>query len=94
MIKVSLPKSNHSQTIHKKEINLTVTDQLKYFVNNAEVSFNDLESQLRKEITRQPDAVIMLRFDSKLTVQELVDVLVLGNKLNIKMVLATKKVAK
>jgi biopolymer transport protein ExbD len=36
------------------------------------------------------DPTIVLRIDNALTIQDLVDVLQIGNKLKIKMVLATK----
>ena len=91
MIKVSLPNSRYSQTIQKKEINLTMTKEKMYFVNNTRVTFDGLETQLRKELKLYPDAFIMLRFDYELNIQDLVDVLSIGNKLNAKMIIATAK---
>jgi biopolymer transport protein ExbD len=91
MIKVSLPSSRSSQTLQKKEINLTMTKEKTYFVNNKQVSFDALESQLKNEITRSPDAFIMLRFDNTLPIQDLVNVLSIGNRLNSKMIIATAK---
>jgi biopolymer transport protein ExbD len=91
MIKVSLPNSQNSQSIQKKEINLTMTKEKVYFVNNTQVPFNALETQLKKELNRYPDAFIMLRFDNTLPIQDLVNVLSLGNKLNAKMIIATAK---
>jgi biopolymer transport protein ExbD len=91
MIKVSLPSSRSSQTIQKKEINLTMTKEKIYYVNNTQVPFESLESQLKKELTHSPDAFIMLRFDNTLPIQDLVDVLSLGNRLNSKMIIATAK---
>jgi biopolymer transport protein ExbD len=91
MIRVSLPNSRSSQTIQKKEINLTMTKEKIFYVNNAQVPFDALESQLKKELTRSPDAFIMLRFDNSLPIQDLVDVLSLGNRLNSKMIIATAK---
>jgi biopolymer transport protein ExbD len=91
MIKVSLPNSRSSQSIQKKEINLTMTRDKNYFVNNTQVPFGELETQLKKELTHYPDAFIMLRFDSALPIQDLVNVLSLGNNLNAKMIIATAK---
>jgi biopolymer transport protein ExbD len=92
MIKVSLPNSRYSQTIQKKEINLTVTKEKNYFVNNTQVPFDALETQLKIELKLNPDAFIMLRFDRELPIQDLVDVLTIGNKLNSKMIIATAKI--
>ena len=99
MIKVALPNSQNSQSIHQKEINLSITiDQntkdLKYFVNNTIVPYPDLESQLRSELKKSPEAFIILRMDNTLTIQKLVDILSLGNKLNTKMTIATNKTTK
>ena len=91
MIKVSLPNSRSSQTLQKKEINLTMTKEKIYFVNNTQVSFDALEAQLKKELTRSPEAFIMLRFDNTLPIQDLVNVLSIGNRLNSKMIIATAK---
>jgi biopolymer transport protein ExbD len=91
MIRVALPSSNSSQTIQKKEINLTMTKEKLYYVNNAQVPFNALEGELKKELARSPEAFIMLRFDNSLPIQDLVDVLSVGNRLNSKMIIATAK---
>jgi biopolymer transport protein ExbD len=91
MIRVSLPNSRSSQTIQKKEINLTMTREKIYFVNNTQVPFDDLESQLQKELARSPEAYIMLRFDNTLPIQDLVNVLSIGNRLSSKMIIATAK---
>ena len=91
MIRVALPNSRNSQTLQKKEINLTMTKEKIYYVNNAQVSFDALESELKKELTKSPEAFIMLRFDNTLPIQDLVNVLSLGNRLNSKMIIATAK---
>ena len=91
MIRVSLPSSRSSQTIQKKEINLTMTKEKLYYVNNTQVPFDALEAELKKELARSPDAFIMLRFDNMLPIQDLVNVLSVGNRLNSKMIIATAK---
>ena len=60
-------------------------------MNNTQVSFDALESQLKSELKHSPDAFIMLRFDNSLPIQDLVNVLSLGNRLNSKMIIATSK---
>jgi biopolymer transport protein ExbD len=91
MIKVSLPSSRSSQTIQKKEINLTMTLDKTYFVNNTQVQYDQLEAELKKELSRSPEAFVMLRFDASLPIQDLVNVLSIGNRLNSKMIIATAK---
>jgi len=91
MIRVALPSSKSSQTIQKKEINLTMTKEKNYYVNNTQVPFDALEAELKKELARSPEAFIMLRFDNTLPIQDLVNVLSVGNRLNSKMIIATAK---
>ena len=91
MIKVALPNSQNSQSLHQKEINLTITQDLKYFVNNTQIPYEALESQLRNELKLNPGAFVILHMDKGLTIQHLVDILSLGNKLNTKMTIATAK---
>jgi biopolymer transport protein ExbD len=91
MIRVTLPSSQSSQSIQKKEINLTMTKEKNYYVNNTQVPYGEIEAQLKKELTRSPEAFIMLRFDNTLPIQDLVNVLALGTKLNSKMIIATAK---
>jgi len=41
-------------------------------------------------VANEKDATVILRCDNGLTIQDLVNVLEIGNKLNIKMILATR----
>ncbi len=91
VIKLNLPSAKNTQSIHKKEILLSVNKDLKYFVNNQQVPFNQLQSVLSVEANKDKDAFIVLRCDNTLAVQQLVDILEIGNILNVKMVLATRK---
>jgi len=90
VIKLTLPKAQHNQVIHRKEISLSITKDLQYFIDNKAVAYEDLENQLVAKINLSDDATVILRCDNSLTVQDLVDVLQIGNKLKVKMILATK----
>lgn len=61
-------------------------------MNNTQVPFNAIETSLKAELKKDPNSVVMLRFDNTLSIQDLVDVLSLGTKLNVKMMLATAKI--
>ena len=63
---------------------------MNYFINNRQVQFSQLEQELITELKGVENATVILRCDNSLTVQNLVDVLEVGNKLRIKMILATK----
>jgi biopolymer transport protein ExbD len=90
VIKLMLPKATTSQAISKQQVSLSVNAEKRYFINNQEVPFELLEPELQKATMNITEPTVVLRFDNALTVQDLVDVLQIGNKVRIKMVLATK----
>jgi len=90
VVKLTLPNSKHNQTLRQKEVTISVTKELQYYVNNAPVAFEMLEPLLASELSKSKDLTVILRCDSGITVQDLVNVLEIGNKLKVKMVLATK----
>jgi biopolymer transport protein ExbD len=90
VIKLTLPNSKHNQALRQKEVTISVTRDMQYFVNNAPVTFAMLEPLLTSELAKSKDLTVILRCDSGLTIQDLVTVLEIGNKLKVKMVLATK----
>jgi biopolymer transport protein ExbD len=93
VIKLLLPKATSTQTLDKKQITLSVTKDKEYYIDKKMVAFTQLErelSQIKKNIS---DVTIVLRTDNSLTIQDLVEVLEIGNKLQIKMILATQKKA-
>jgi biopolymer transport protein ExbD len=91
VIKLSLPSAKNTQSLHKKEILLSVNKDLQYFVNNQQVPFEQLQSVLSVEANKDKEAFVVLRCDKTLAIQQLVNVLEIGNELNVKMILATQK---
>ncbi len=91
VIKLLLPKSASNQTLDKKQITLSITREKNYFIDKEQVPFNKLEGALKVIKTKISDVTIVLRTDNSLTIQDLIDVLAIGNKLQIKMILATEK---
>lgn len=91
VIKVLLPNSKSAQNLNKQQINLTVTADKKYFINQKEVSLGQVETELQNQIKDIENPTIILRFAKDLSVQDLVDVLEIGVRLNLKMVMATQK---
>lgn len=90
IIKLLLPKAAASTTVNKIQITLSVDKDKHYYLNNTEVPLENLEAEIRKATANVESPTIVLRFDSSLSVQDLVDVLQIGTKIQIKMVLATK----
>lgn len=97
-IRVLLPNAATSEkVVTKKNINLIITQDLRYYVNDKEVVKTDLESVLGNVLTKEreqnPDIEmnVLLQADRSLSLQDVVDVIDIGNKLHVKMVLFTQK---
>ena len=94
-IRVMLPKSATSEeAVVKKNINLTITADYRYFINNVEISFDELEMKLSdvlSEKAENEEPVVLLQADKSLNIQDLINVIDVGNKLKVKMVLFTQK---
>ena len=91
VIKILLPTADAAQNISKQQVSLTVTPDKKYFINQTEVNPNELEQAIYRSTQDIESPTIVLRFANNLNVQDLVDVLEIGVRLNVKMVMATDK---
>jgi biopolymer transport protein ExbD len=90
VVKLNLPSSKKSQQVDKQPINLEISEDMRYFLAGKEVAFEQLESAIQVAINGKKEPTIVLRMDKALTVQQLVDVLEIGNRLKVKMILATR----
>jgi biopolymer transport protein ExbD len=89
VLKLLLPNAKSSTQSVKHPITISVTENLEYAVNNTPVSQEQLEPMITDLIKDQPDPTALLKVDKTVQVQNLVDLLDIGNRLKIKMVLAT-----
>ncbi len=90
VIKVPLPESSNNEKTQKAHVTLTVTQEKKYFVDKQEVAFGDLETLLLQETAKLKDNTVIVRIPFDLKVQDLVDILQVGIKNNLKVIIATK----
>jgi biopolymer transport protein ExbD len=90
VIKVLLPKSKSGQTLNKQNISLTVTEDKHFYINKREIPFARLEPELVKACEAISEPTIVLHVPQNLTIQDLVDVMQIGAKHKLKMVLATR----
>ena len=86
-----LPKASATQQMYKKQITLSVDEHKAYFIDKEPVPFDNLETQLQSIFAGVEERTVVLRVDKNLAVQDLVDVLEIGAKNDIKMVMATAK---
>lgn len=94
-IRVLLPNASTSeQVVTKKNINLVITSDLHYFINDKPVVKEDIESALSAILAAKQEneeVNILLQADRSLNLQDVVDMIDIGNKLKVKMVLFTQK---
>lgn len=95
-IKVLLPNASASEQIAtKKNISLVVTADKKYFLNDMPVERQNLPEVLGHMVesskASNEDLNILLQADKSLNLQDVVDMIDLGNQLGVKMVLFTQK---
>jgi biopolymer transport protein ExbD len=92
VIKLLLPKaSNSEQTVSKQNINITVTKDLKYYINDELVTFDRIEPRLKSLKAKAKETTVILRADNVISLQHIVDIIDIGNKLRLKVILATRK---
>ena len=92
-IKLLLPSSKAAQTLSKQQVTLSVTKDKRYFIDNQQISFDQIEPILKSRIVSIQEPTIVLRFENTLSVQDVIDVLEIGTRLKVKMVMATNKKA-
>ena len=91
VIKLTLPSTKQGTSFQNKpKVVVEAGKDGKFSVNGAIVPFAALEQAISVELKRTGEKLIVLKIDNALSVQDLVDVLQLGDKLGVKMVLKTK----
>jgi len=90
IIKLTLPNADNSQSTKKPptEVAISITKDLRYYVNNKPVRFSEIENELLKFRKEDTEMFAIVRCDNTIAVQILVDVMQIGRKNEIKMVLA------
>ena len=91
VIKLMLPKASAAQQMQKKQTTLAVDADKNYFIDREPVAKEQLETQLKTIFAGVEEKTIILQVDQTISVQDLVDVLAIGAKMDIKMVMAVKK---
>jgi len=90
VIKLLLPKSSSGKSVSKKTIVVSVTKDLKYYVDRKETTIADLPNKLASYKTLATDLTIVLYVDKTVAIQDVVQIMDISQKLNIKLVLATE----
>lgn len=90
VMKLLLPKASSGKAMSKQNVTVSVNSDLEYFIDNKPVAVNDLEPVLLSRIGTMPEPTVILKVDKTVQIQSLIDLLDIGNRNKIKMVLATE----
>lgn len=92
-LKLLLPSSN-SQTLAKQTVSVSITKDLKYYLDKKRVTLEELSGSLQDKFDDIDDATIVLNADKSVPVDNVVQVMNIANQLDLKMILATKPMGK
>lgn len=90
VMKLLLPKADSGKAMSKQNITISVNSDLEYYIDNKPVAAADLEPSLLQKIAGMPEPTVILKVDKTVQIQSLIDLLDIGNRNKIKMVLATE----
>ena len=90
VIKLMLPKSSSGQSVSKKTINVSIDKNLVYTIDKKQVPVDQLQPTLQSYKSLATELTIVLYVDRTVAIQDVVQVMDIAQKLNIKMVLATE----
>jgi biopolymer transport protein ExbD len=85
---VNLPSSK-SSTIVLPKVNVTITPDLKYYVNDKMVAYNSLENAINQELKGE-EGVVVLHVDKTVPVEHFVNVAGIATALKARVSVATK----
>ncbi len=89
-IKLELPSSKQVSHTQDKQVMLAVDANHNYSVNNVPITIDMMEPALLAETKAKNTDKVILFMDKSLSIQDLADVMQIGSKLGLKMVLSAK----
>lgn len=66
VIKLTLPNSRYHQTVRKIEVSISITKDLKFYIDNDPVAFTDLEKQLTSKVHDIENTTVVIRCDNSI----------------------------
>jgi biopolymer transport protein ExbD len=87
-LKLLLPKGS-TQTSAKPQTTVSITPDLKYFIEKQQVTINEMEGVLKQKLGANPDTYISLHADKTVPFDNVVQVLNIAQRNNYKLIIAT-----
>ncbi|MED5307490.1 MAG: biopolymer transporter ExbD [Bacteroidota bacterium] len=88
-LEIILPSSS-AQPLKKQSVSVSITEDLRYFVNNESVERLFLDSKLKAVMNQENDVTIVLRASKSIPYEFIVEVMDIAYKNGYKIVLATQ----
>lgn len=90
VIRLMLPKTSESTNeVSKQPVTLSITEDKRYFIDRKQINFPELETAVLEATAGMEEPTVVLRAAESLTIQDLVDIMAIGARLKVRMVLAT-----
>ncbi len=89
-LEVLLPKASSTPGPQKQTVNVSITEDLKYYVNKDEVAEEEIENYLLAQVEGEEDPGIILRAEKSVPIENVVVIMDIANRNKLKLVLATK----
>ena len=86
---ITLP-SSAAPKIKKQTVSISITEDLRYFINNEAVEKVFIESKIKEVVKSEEDLTIVLRAAKSIPMQYAVEILDLAYRNNYKIVIATQ----
>src|SRR5690606_18313166 len=90
VVKLFLPRSSSGQSVPQKTLNVSITKDLLYYVEDKQIPYDRLEQTILPYQQANPELTIILFADRTIAIENIVDLTDIANKLKIKLVLATE----
>lgn len=88
-IDVLLPKAG-GKTENSKSVAISITSNAQFYIDKAQVSAANLESEILKSVGADKKKTIVIRGDQKVAYKNVMKVIDIANKNKLKMILAVK----
>ncbi|OFY88851.1 MAG: biopolymer transporter ExbD [Bacteroidetes bacterium RIFCSPLOWO2_12_FULL_31_6] len=88
-LEVLLPRATSVAQPQPQTVNVSITEDLKYFVNKDEVNEQEIEAKLLAMVAGEKNPGIILRAEKSVPIENVVVIMDIANRNKLKLVLAT-----
>ncbi|HAS39246.1 MAG TPA: biopolymer transporter ExbD [Microscillaceae bacterium] len=89
-VPVELPSTKVSKSLIAKQLEITITKELEYYINDEAVKLEEIEAVLKQKLEKVDAPKVVLNIDKTVAVEYLVKVAAIANKLGAKLAIATE----